>query len=730
MKLERRSASLCVAFACLLAHVAIAQPSGEKTFAAARAPAPPTIDGRIDADEWAAATVIDDFHQVEPIEFAAPSEKTRVYVMIDADTVYIAARMWDSEPDRIAARSLRQGEELNDDDVFGVALDTFNDRRSGYWFSVNPNGVRRQAIFQNTTTRNFDWRGIWHTRSSRDAEGWSTEMAIPVKTLSFNPASDAWGINFRRKIERRQEFMAWVSRNQQVNPSASGIATGMTGFNQGIGLDVVPSVSLKQQQTFDPANKDHSIDPSLDVFYKITPALTAALTVNTDFSATEVDDREVNLTRFGLFFPEKRAFFLQDADIFEFGRLTNAGNDTEISGSSLANGRPFFSRRIGLSASGAPVDLDVGGKMTGRIGNWNVGLLDVAQSAYDAVDSRNLFVGRAVANVLEESSLGLIITNGDPRSNLDNTVVGADFLYQNTRLANGTVLEAEGWFQQSSTEGVSGDDSAYGLRIGMPNEVGFRAGVGMKVLEQNFYPALGFVNNAGIRDYTLETRYTHRMNGFLQAVYGTLDIQRIELLDGGLQSQVATLRPLVMESRSGEQLELNYIASKEVLYEPFEISDGVVLLPGEYSFDEAKVAVETGGHRALSGTVRFAHGDFYSGKRLNIEGEVTWRPSRHFSLAGQYEYFGVDLPEGEFVTRLVQARADIVFSSTLSWSNLVQYDNVSEAVGINSRLQWIPQMGRETYLVFNHELEDADRDNRFRSANADAVVKLGYTVRL
>jgi hypothetical protein len=708
----------------------MAQPSGEKTLVVARAAAPPAIDGRIDASEWATATVVEDFHQVEPIEFASPSERTRVYVMIDADNIYIAARMWDSEPAQVAARSLRQGEALNDDDVFGVALDTFNDRRNGYWFSVNPNGVRRQAIFQNTTTRNFDWRGIWHTMSSRDSEGWVTEMAIPVKTLAFNPASDTWGINFRRKIERRQEFMAWVSRNQQVNPSASGTATGMTGFNQGIGLDIVPSVSLKQQRVFDPENTEHSIEPSLDVFYKITPALTAALTVNTDFSATEVDDREVNLTRFGLFFPEKRAFFLQGADIFEFGRLTNAGNDTEIAGSSLANGRPFFSRRIGLSGRGEPVDLDVGGKLTGRIGDWNVGLLDVAQSAYGTVDARNLFVGRAVANVLEESSLGLILTNGDPRSNLSNTVVGADFLYQNTRLANGNVIEAEAWYQQSKTEGVSGDDSAYGLRIGMPNEAGFRAGIGLKTIEQHFYPALGFVNNAGIRDYTFETRYTRRMDGYLQAAYSTLDVQLIELLGGGLQSRIATLRPLVLESSSGEQLELNYIASKEVLYEPFEISAGVVLPPGEYSFDEAKVAFETGGHRALSGTVRFAQGDFYSGERVNIEGELTWRPSRYFALSGQYEYFGVDLPQGDFVTRLLQVRTDVAFSSRLSWSNLVQYDNDSEVMGFNSRLQWVPEVGRETYLVFNHEQEDPDRNNRFRSTNADLVVKLGYTFRL
>ncbi len=720
-----------MAVACLLAGPAIAQiPEPEtKSIRVARTTAAPTIDGVLNENEWAGATAIEDFHQIEPIEFATPSERTRVYVMLDAENLYVAAKMWDSEPDRVSAQVLRQGEEIWDDDRFGLVIDTFNDRRNGYSFEVNANGVRRQAIFQNTTSRNFDWRGIWRAMGARDGEGWIAEMAIPLKTLSFDPASDSWGIAFERAIERRGESIGWTSRNQQVNPGTAGLASGFSGLDQGLGLDVVPSLSFRHERQFNPESDDQNVEPSLDVFYKITPALTAALTINTDFSATEVDDREVNLTRFSLFFPEKRAFFLQGADIFEFGRLSSADNDTEISGSSLENGRPFFSRRIGLSGTGQPVDLKVGGKLTGRVGNWNVGLLDVQQAAYDTVDARNLLVGRAVVNVLEESSLGLIVTNGDPRSNAGNSVVGADFRYQNTRLPGDNVLEAEVWYQKSQTEGVSGDDAAYGLRIGMPNQTGFRAGLGMKELQQNFYPALGFVNNPGIRDYTLESRYTWRMDGFIQEFFGTFDVQRIELLDGGLQSQVTTLRPFVMQTSSGEELELNYISSKEVLYEDFEISDGVVLATGEYSFDEYKVAIETGGHRAVSGTVRYATGDFYDGERVNIEGEIVWRPSPHFAMAGAYEYFDVELPEGNFITRLIEFRADIVFSSTLSWSNLVQYDNESEVLGFDSRVQWIPEMGRETYFVVNHALQDFDRDNRFHSENAEVVLKVGHTFR-
>ena len=706
------------------------QSSVEKSVTVPRASKPPVIDGVSNASEWAEAIVIDDLLQVQPVEFAQPSDRTRVWVMYDDDAVYVAAKMWDREPHRVTANILRQGENLADDDSFAVVLDTFRDHRSGYWFEMNPNGVRQQAIFENVTERNSDWRGIWRGMARRDADGWTAEMAIPVKTLSFDPASDRWGINFRRKIERRGEFMGWTSRNSQVNPSATGTAAGLKGLDQGAGLDITPSVTLNHRRSYDSRTDTGKAEPSLDLFYKVTPAMTAALTLNTDFSATEVDDREINLTRFGLFFPEKRAFFLQDADIFDFGRLTSNGNETEISNSSIENGRPFFSRRIGLSQDGFPVDLRAGGKVTGRLGRWNVGLLDVQQAAYGEVEARNLLVGRIYANVLEESTVGLLFTNGDPRSENSNSLVGVDSRYRNSQIFDGNTLEAEAWYQQTETQDLEGDDAAYGVGVRLANEVGLRAGLRMKELQSNFNPALGFVNNTGIRDYTGELRYTHRRDGFVKDIVGSVDVQRIELLDGGgLQSQTIAIRPLLLEASTNDLVDLTYSTSKEVLYEPFELSENVVLAPGEYSSDEYQIALETGGQRVLASELRLGYGDFFSGKRRSAETEVTWRPSPHLAISGEYEYVDIDLPEGSFIVRLVQLRTDVVFSSTLAWSTLVQYDNESELMGINSRLHWIPEASRETFLVLNYGLQDYDRDNRFNAELADLALKFGYTFR-
>ena len=273
---------------------------------------------------------------------------------------------------------------------------------------TNPNGLRQEGLFQNISEEQWNWEGIWYTASTVDERGWITEIAIPFKTLSFDPSNDTWGINFRRAIARRDERTGWVSRNRNSDPSTSGTVVGLTGLEQGVGLDIVPSLSVSERRPFDGSASTTDTDPSLDVFYKITPSLTGALTINTDFSATEVDDRQVNLTRFGLFFPEKRDFFLQDADIFEFGGLE-------------ANGRPFFSRRIGLSEEGTPIDLEVGGKLTGRVGRWNIGALSVRQddtvtAAGAAVAPDNATVARASANLLEESNVGMIVTEGNPGS--------------------------------------------------------------------------------------------------------------------------------------------------------------------------------------------------------------------------------------------------------------------------------------------------------------------------
>jgi hypothetical protein len=559
-----------------------APPTGNKTAAAIRTTTPPVIDGRLDDAVWSTATVIDDLHQVTPTEFAAPTERTIVYLLYDDDNLYVAARMFDKEPERIGARILRQNQPIGPDDRFFVHLDPFGNRRSGYLFGVNPNGVRFDGVFQNTSDRQFDWDGIYRAEAVIDEQGWTAEFAIPFKTLSFDPAKDAWNMNFVRYIIRRNEQLAWDSRNRNTDPTTMGSVTGLRGIQQGAGLDIVPSVAIRERKDFATSLHNTDTEPSLDVFYKITPSLNGALTINTDFSATEVDNRQVNLTRFGLFFPEKRDFFLQDLDIFQFasiGRL-NTGNDTlENSATTRAsreNGRPFFSRRLGIAPTGQEVPLDYGGKLSGRVGRWDIGALSIRQDDSPAVNATTTFVGRVAANVLDESSLGFIATSGDPTANLDNSLVGTDFRYVNTHLAGGRALEAEAWYQQSDSEDLIGDDSALGLGIRMPNNSGLRGGLGYRRLEENFNPALGFVSNAGIDDYTAEVGHTWRpRDNTIQSVFSGLDAERIEYLDdGSVQSQVLSLRAVEIDTRGRDQLRLRFYSTEESLRLPFEISSG------------------------------------------------------------------------------------------------------------------------------------------------------------
>lgn len=704
-----------------------------KTIDIARTDTPPVIDGRLDEAVWSQASCVDDLHQVNPIEYETPTVRTCVYVLYTTDAFYVGAQLFDSEAELISAQVLRQGERFVSDDFFGVILDPFNDQRSGYRFTVNSNGVRSDLIYQNTSQQNQNWEGIWSAAASRNEDGWVAEMEIPFNTLSFDPQDDTWGINFMRWVPRKNEWIGWVSRNNTMNPAVAGAVTGMHGMQQGVGLDVVPSLSLGHQKIYPTSYAESADRPSLDAFYKVTPGLNAALTINTDFSATEVDDRQVDLSRFNLFFPEKRDFFLRDADIFEFGRLgsiTRFGQGPTFSRPSLENGRPFFSRKLGLSGTGQIVDLEAGGKLSGRVGRWNVGALAVRQDEFESIDATDAFVGRVVANVLAESSLGLIATSGDPRSNLDNDVIGVDFRYLNSRLASGRTLQGDAWVQKSETEGLDGNDSAYGVRLQVPSGRGFRGSVGVKEIEENFNPALGFVNRSGIRDHTVEVGYTHRSGGErLQQVFSGVDFQRIDRLTGGLQTEVANIRLLELESRTRDNLDFRYTANREFIAEAFEISDGIFIEPGEYSFDEAGFDLTTGQHRRVSGEFSYRTGDFYNGERLFLRGLLTWAPSRNFRARLSYNFNDIDLPQGDFIVRLVTFRADIVFSSTLSWVNLIQYDNVSENVGINSRLHWIPEAGRQAFIVLNHSLQDLDRNDSFHSTQADLTLKFGYTFR-
>jgi len=568
--------------------------------------------------------------------------------------------------------------------------------------------------------------------------------------LSFDPNSDAWGLNFSRSLETRNEDMAWVSRNRRWDPSSSGSMTGLSGLDQGIGLDVVPSASVGNKRVLredNPATpsveadtSEDEIEPSLDIFYKLTPQLNGALTFNTDFSATEVDDRQVNLTRFGLFFPEKRDFFLREADIFEFGRIGASDGNGAISNAERQNGRPFFSRNIGLDATGQPVDLNYGGKVSGRVGRFELGALSIRQDEHAAVDASTLSVVRAKAGLGAESTVGAVLTNGDPLGDSDNSLAGVDFLYRNSRLRGGRILEAGAWYQQTDTPWLPGEapdptrpddaDSAAGFGVSVPSNNRFRGGFSTRQIEANFNPALGFTSRTDIRDYSGHVAYTHRPTvGRWQSLFFNLEASRIETLGGGLQSQVIGLTPIQMHNRTNDMFYARSNFETEVLDAPFEISPGIVIDPGEYSFDDHGIEFGFSAHRRFSGRIARTDGGFYDGTRVRTFGNFTWAASPRFRTTLGVNINEIELPAGAFTTRIVSTTFDIVFSSKLSWTNLIQYDNVSEVVGANLRLNWIPEAGRDVYFVINHNLQDLDEDNHFHSQTSDLVAKASYTFR-
>jgi hypothetical protein len=733
--------------------------TGQKTVQVVRTDARPVIDGKLDEAVWATAAVITDFHQVNPIEYAPPAERMEIRLLYDDDALYIGAKMF-QPPEDITRNMLRQNGNITQDDTLFVTIDPFNSRRAGYFFGVNANGVRFDGLYRNVSEYYTDWDTIFYAQTSIVEDGYIIEYEIPFKSISFDPSTDTWGLNFSRSIQNIDEDSAWVSRNRRWDPSTAGLMTGLHDLDQGIGLDIVPSASMTNKRvalTGTPDTSESDFEPSLDLFYKITPQLNASLTINTDFSATEVDDRQVNLTRFGLFFPEKRDFFLREADIFEFGRIGASDGTGSLSNAERQNARPFFSRRIGLGNLGEPVDLDYGGKISGRIARFDIGALSIRQdeNVFPAVQGREpagadcvpsatagrsdcrvaadtLSVVRAKGSIGAESTVGAVFTNGDPLSNVDNSLAGVDFLYRNSRLPGGRTIEAGAWYQQSDTEGFVGEDAARGLSLSIPSNAKFRGGLSVREVEANFNPALGFISRRDVRDYQYQLAYTHRPGaGYWQSMFWSLDGQRIEKLAGGIESQSVGLTPLRITNRTGDYIFVRSNFQQEVLDVPFPISPGIVIPVGDYSFDDHGIEFGTSSFRKFSGRIAYTDGEFYDGTRSRVFGNFLWTPSPKFSTNFGYNLNYIDLPHGtqKFTTRIITTSIDWVFSSKLSWTNLIQYDNVSEIAGVNMRLNWIPEAGREFFFVINHNLQDVDRDNSFQTATSDVVAKMSYTFR-
>lgn len=686
-----------------------------KSFEISRTDNAPVIDGRLDDDVWTTAATIDDFHQTSPTDGATPSEDTVVWVTYDDEYLYIAADLRDSSPQEIQAKQMIQGRLFFSDDRFWVSIDSFNTKRNDYFFQVNANGVRREALRENNASFIEEWSAIWQAESAVHENGWATEIAIPFKSISFNPDSDTWGINFGRGIVRKQEFNLWSSHERQDWPAYGGEISGIDEIEQGLGLDIVPSISLRQRRDLEAGADNFDFEPSLDIRYRMTPSLSATFTLNTDFSTAEVDEQQVALDRFSLFFPEKRGFFLQDAGIFEFGNI-----DT--------NGRPFFSRRIGLSADGTSVGIDGGLKLTGRIGDFSVGALAIRQEADGDVDAKDLFVARGSYNVLDESAIGFVMTSGDPTSNISNSVVGVDFLYRNTDGPFGEILTGNFWAQQSDSSDLDGNEQAFGIDLEIPSDV-LSAYVSGQVIEENFRPALGFVNRTGIKRYDAGLRYrTRPETGRWRAINNRIDFTNITDMDGETLSQRTRIRPVSFYSHRDDFLFVEWERNTENVLNGFQLFGRLDVPVGRYEFDRYRAEIATGMQRPLRVVLSVQDGGFFGGDRLEKFAEVQWRQSAHFFLGLSFTENVVEMPSGDFTSHLASLRSDFAFNSRWSWSNLLQYDNTSEAFGVNSRLRYIPEAGEEVLIVLNHGAS-VGASNNLTSTLSELNLKVSYTFR-
>ncbi len=678
------------------------------------------LDGVLDEPAWARAAPIGPLLQRDPKEGAPASEETEVRVLFDADNLYFGIKCYDRTPSAIVSTQLARDADLEVDDRVTVVIDPYFDHRNGFFFVVNPAGARADGqISNNAEELNYEWDGIWDARARITEEGWVAEIMVPFKSLRFKPGQAVWGFNVERQIKRRQERDRWASPRRDVwisNLAAAGQLSPLDGLRQGIGLDIRPFLSAGEE------NSRGKLKPGLDVFKSITSSLTASLTVDTDFAETEVDARQINLTRFELLLPEKRTFFLEGAGVYDIAGL--GGQNPDLI--------PFFSRSIGL-LNGQEVPILFGLKVTGRQAGLNVGVLDVQTRRTTleegSLAAQNVLAVRVSKNLFEQSWIGAIATRGNPTGAGDNSLIGVDARLATSHFKGGKNLSLSLYGLRTDDRASAKVDYAYGFKLDYPNDL-WNVALNWKRIGEGFDPAMGFVPRTGIRSTDLYAAFQPRPGrGAIRQFFFELEPTYLTNLRGRVENWRVFTAPFNVRTESGEHLEWNYIPTFEHLDAPFEVRPGVVVPSGSYRFTRYRAEVNTATKRPWVVDFAFRYGGFYGGTLRQFQPALTLKPNRHLALLFQMERDEASLPQGPFVTQLFSGRLIYNFSPDLTWSNLVQYDSPSRLLGFQSRFRWIVKAGNDLFLVVGRgwfRRDDGDYVPSFDKASA----KLQYTFRL
>ncbi len=696
------------------------------------------IDARLDEPLWSRAVRVGDLTQTAPIEGAPMSRRTDVLLTYDSENIYVGIFCHD-DPGSVRARQMERDAFVRFDDVVELWFDPFASERFAYWFQVTPGGSLGDALIaDNGSSFNKDWDGIWYGSSRVTDEGWVAELAIPVKTLSFDPSAPHWGFNVRRKRVANGERGRWASPRVAYpffQISDGGRLTGISGLEQGLGLDVIPYVKGLATRESSDRSFGSDFDMGLDLRWRPTPSSTVLVTTNTDFAETEVDTRRVNVGRFPLFFPERRDFFLEDAGAFEFGLPGNRRSTL-----------PFFSRKVGRSDDGAAVPIVAGVKVTGRFGDWTVGALDTYVDSVDpvpasgmdpvvpGVDAQNLGVIRLQRALGDGRSVGLIGTSGDPGGEGGRYTTGVDLRLGSARLFG----EGHSGFLWSYLMGSGGADDASGLAYGVQAqsrsstwETDFRA----QRVEEGFDPALGFVRRAGVDRYQGGAERTWRSDdesSLFRTVESGADLIVERDLVGGEDRWSVPLDVARLQFWSQDEVSLRVTRQAETIDSPFDLGNGdVQVAPGDYDETRFRLRFESNDRRIAGLETSVEVGDYYGGSITRMSVEPVYIPNAYVRLGMSFEDVQIELEDGagDFRTQLYTWRVDLNFDPMTSWNTFLQYDTEGKNLSSQTRLRWIIEPGRELFVVGLMGFDKAFSESSFVTSEQSLALKLNYTLR-
>jgi hypothetical protein len=681
------------------------------------------VDGRLDEADWGRASPLGPLTTIEPVEGGSPVAATEVRVLADAANLYVGVRALDPDPTGIVSYSKARDSQLRSEDHVKLILDPYLDGRSGYVFAINPGGARYDALVaEQGTGENEDWDAVWEGSTRVTEDGWTAEIRIPVRSLTFDSSLETWGFNVERRTQRILEVSRWSSPFRDAliaQTSRAGLLRGLPRFNTGRGLTIRPSIAGGTSKAAADRPWTSEVEPSLDVFQRLGSNVTAVATLNTDFAETEVDTRRTNLTRFPLFFPEKRTFFLDGADIFDFGAGLSTFHTQDIV--------PFFTRRIGL-LEGEQVPVRAGGKVSGRIGRTSFGGLMTGTGAVGGLAGpTSMGALRVRQNVLEESSTGILATFGDPEGRSSSYMAGGDFIYRTSRFRGSKNLNVGVWGLATGRDGLTGDRIAVGGIIDLPNDP-WDLWVSYKRIGTSFDPSLGFVPRRGVHLGSIGINYRLWSPwSFIRNMYFELVPILAWNTSGTLESYRLFMAPINWRFESGDRLEINIQPQGERLPAPFQIAEGVEIPVGSYDWVRYRLEADFATKRTVSGRISWWFGPFYDGDVSEFSVRAEIKPSDLVTLELSGTRNDGSLPGGDFVQEVLGARVRINFSPDLQLSSLAQYEREAGELGANTRLRWTFDPLGDLFVVYNYNA--LDEDLGWALDSSQLLVKVQYAFR-